>query len=194
MEGKLFIVSAPSGAGKTSLVDEILARLMPQYPIDRLVTYTSREIRGGEKHGKDFFFVSPKEFEMRVQQGFFIEWSNEYGHYYGSPKQVQKDLQDGMSRVLVIDRKGAKQVVEHIKKPVLIWIYTHGLDVLKNRLLKRGKNSSEQIEKRLKIAKFELEEEQKNKFYRHHILNDIFADAAASLESVFVSELLNRST
>ena len=104
MSGKLFIVSAPSGAGKTSLVDEILTRLRPKCPIDRCVTYTSREIRPGEQEGVDFCYVSPQEFEKRVQEGFFLEWSKEYEHYYGSPRQVENELRNGNSRILVIDR------------------------------------------------------------------------------------------
>lgn len=190
MKGKLFIVSAPSGAGKTTLVNEILVRLQPKFLIDRLVTYTSREIREGEKQGKDFFYISASEFEMCVQKGFFLEW-NKYGnHYYGSPKTVQNDLLEGKSRILVIDRNGAKQVINYIQDPVLIWIYTQSLQDLKQRLIKRGTNNPEQIKKRLEIAKSELEEEKKTKFYKHHICNDIFIETAKKLEFIFLRELL----
>lgn len=189
MSGKLFIVSAPSGAGKTSLVDEILTRLKRQYNIDRLVTYTSRDIRPGETEGKDFCFVSPKEFEKRVQEGFFLEWSKEYEHYYGSPRRVENDLKDGHSRILVIDRSGAKQVLEHISDAITVWIYTPSIEVLKERLLSRGVNSPEQIETRLEIAKQELEQEAQHKFYTHHILNDDFEKAASDLEKILENEL-----
>ncbi len=189
MSGKLFIVSAPSGAGKTILVDEVLGRLKPNYSIDRLVTYTSRDKRDGEEDGKDFNFVSSLEFEMKIKSDFFIEWSNEYGHYYGSPAHVTEGLDNGDSRILVIDRKGAKQVLEQLKESILVWIYTKNLDVLRQRLLTRGLNTKEQIENRLKLAKIEVEQEAKNPFYKHHILNDIFAKAAKNLELIFLNEL-----
>ncbi|MFC1841935.1 guanylate kinase [Candidatus Dependentiae bacterium] len=189
MSGKLFIVSAPSGAGKTSLVNEILTRLQPKYPIDRLVTYTSREIRPGEREGIDFCYVTPQEFEKRAQEGFFLECSKEYECYYGSPNCVKDDLKKGDSRVLVIDRNGAKQVVDAVSDAVTIWIYAPSIDVLKKRLVNRGLNSVEQIERRIELAKTELEEEEKSKFYKYHVLNDNFDQAADNLESIFINEL-----
>jgi len=191
MSGKLFIVSAPSGAGKTTLVDEVLGRLRPNYSIDRLVTYTSRAKRDGEEDGKDFHFISSLEFEMKIKNGFFIEWSNEYGHYYGSPSNVKGDLYKGDSKILVIDRKGAKQVIEQLSDSILIWIYTKNAAILRQRLVARGLNTEEQIEARLKLAKVELEQEAKNPFYRHHILNDIFDNAANNLELIFLNEFAN---
>lgn len=189
MCGKLFIISAPSGAGKTSLVDAVLCRLKPVCSIDRAITYTSRCKRKGEQEGVDFHFLSDDEFKCRIDQGFFVEWSCEYGHYYGSPACIVDDLQVGCSRILVIDRKGAMQVLEHIKDPVLIWIQVKNLDVLKSRLLSRGLNTKEQIEERLKLAKIEIEQEAKNPFYKYHILNDVFDQAAKNLELIFLKEL-----
>jgi len=189
MDGKLFVVSAPSGAGKTSLVDAVLGKLKPEHPIDRLVTYTSRKIRSGEKEGIDFFYVSPDEFEKRIQSGFFIEWSKEYHHYYGSPSHVLDDLKLGNSRVLVIDRRGAKQVAASVEDVVTIWISVPDIRVLKERLVKRGLNTPAQIEKRIEIAKFELEQEEKNDLYTHHIVNDVFDIAAKNLEQIFLKEL-----
>lgn len=189
MNGKLFIVSAPSGAGKTSLVDEILTRLPSKYTIDRLITYTSREIRPGEYQGVDFFYVSQKDFEKRVREGFFIEWSKEYEHYYGSPLSVKNELEIGKSKILVIDRNGAKQVLKQISDAVTIWITVSSIDVLRDRLLGRGLNSLDQIEKRIKLANIELKQEEKNGFYKYHILNDNFSEAADNLEKIFVNTL-----
>ncbi|KKP29921.1 MAG: Guanylate kinase [candidate division TM6 bacterium GW2011_GWF2_30_66] len=189
MNGKLFIVSAPSGAGKTSLVESVLDRLKPKCSIDRLVTYTTRDARPGEVNGIDFCFVTETEFEIRLQEGFFIEWSRDYGCYYGSPKTVEVDLLHGNSRILVIDRTGAKQLCEHVLDAVTIWIYTESICVLRDRLLNRGTNSLEQIESRLELARAELEQEFENKFYKYHILNDDFSKTVQNLEEIFVKEL-----
>jgi len=190
MSGKLFIVSAPSGAGKTSLVEEVLGRLKPKYLIDRLITYTSRDIRKGEKEGVDFCFVSSQEFEMRIKNDFFLEWSKEYHHYYGSPASVLQELKAGNSRVLVIDQNGAKQVLQRVPEASTIWIYTPTIEVLRERLEKRGLNTPEQIKKRLEIAKNELAQEEKTRSYKHHILNGVYKEAADNLENVLLGELL----
>jgi len=189
MSGKLFIISAPSGAGKTSLVENILPKLKQTYQIDRLVTCTSRQKRPGERDGIDFNFMSDIDFELKIKQGFFIEWSKAYDHYYGSPASVVDDLKVGNSRVLVIDRLGAKQVLERLSDCVAIWIYPPSVGALRERLLTRGANTLDQVERRLELAKFELEEESKRKLYKYHILNDIFSDASEKLESIFVNEL-----
>ena len=189
MSGKLFIISAPSGAGKTSLVDDVLPKLQDVCSIDRLITYTSREKRPGEQDGVDFNYISDKEFEDKIYQGFFIEWSRAYDHYYGSPADVVKDMANGKSKILVIDQVGARKLIERISNVVTIWIYTSTIDVLKERLVKRGCNSLAQIEKRVERARFELEQEAKNKFYKYHILNDVFDDATKNLEQILVNEL-----
>jgi len=189
MSGKLFIVSAPSGAGKTSLVENVLPKLKQTYQIDRLITCTSRKARPGERQGVDFTFMSEADFEMKIKQGFFIEWSKAYDHYYGSPVSVIDDLKNGASRVLVIDRLGAKQVLERVSGSVSIWIYPSSIGVLRERLLTRGANTLQQVERRLELAKFELEDEAKNNLYTHHVLNDIFDEASEVLETIFVNEL-----
>jgi len=189
MSGKLFIVSAPSGAGKTSLIEHILPKLQKRYPIDRLITCTSRDIRPGECNGVDFDFITESDFETKIKQGFFIEWSKAYDCYYGSPVGVIDDLSAGSSRVLVIDRVGAKQVLDRISSSVTIWIYPPSIGVLKERLLKRGVNTLQQVERRIELARFELEDEAKNKLYNYHVLNDVFDEASERLEAIFVNEL-----
>lgn len=197
MPGKLFIISAPSGAGKTTLVNEVLGRLGPKYPIDRVITYTSRAVRSGEEPGKDYHFLSPEAFKRKVDEGFFLEWSGEYDHYYGTPHHTLNDLEQGLSRVLVIDRAGAQALLEIAQDPsptlregvVPIWIYTSDLVELKRRLLARGKNTNEQIERRLELAQKEVEKEREKPLYKHRILNDNFIKAAQELEALFVCEL-----
>ena len=197
MSGKLFIVSAPSGAGKTTLVNEVLGRLGQKYPIDRVVTYTSRAIRSGEKPGKDYHFLSPEAFKHKINEGFFLEWSGQYDHYYGTPRYTLSELEQGLSRVLVIDRAGAKSVLAIALDPsptlregvVPIWIYTSDFAELERRLVARGDNTNEQIKRRLEIAQKEVEKEQEKPLYKHRILNDDFTKAAQELEALFVCEL-----
>jgi len=190
--GKLFIVSAPSGAGKTSLVDNVLRRVPCECMLDRMVTYTSRDMREGEKNGIDFFFISESIFEQKIQEGFFVEWSKAYGSYYGSPNQVVNELNSGRSLILVIDRTGMQQVLNLFINAVTIWIYTPDIQVLRKRLLERGKNTVEQIEKRLKIAAQELREENEKKIYKYKILNDHFDDAVKSFEAILLYELATK--
>lgn len=189
MQGKLFIVSAPSGAGKTSLVEAVLKNIGGLCDIERFVTYTSREIRPGEIAGRDFCYISDCDFETLINTGFFMEFSRDYGCYYGSPKYVKMDLERGKSRILVIDRTGALQIAKHIQTAVKIWINVDSVDVLRERLEKRGVNSDEQISKRLARAREEIEEEQKNNFYEYVVYNDVFEEAVKKFENILKKEL-----
>jgi len=197
MSGKLFIVSAPSGAGKTTLVNEVLGRLGLKYSIDRVITYTSRAVRLGEKPGKDYHFLSPEGFNRKINDGFFLEWSGEYDHYYGTPRHILNELKQGLSRVLVIDRAGAKSVLSIAQDPspalregvVPIWIYTSDFVELERRLVARGDNTNEQIKRRLEIAQKEVKKEQEKPLYKYRILNDNFTKASQELEALFVCEL-----
>ena len=189
MSGKLFIISAPSGAGKTTLVDDILLKLKQKYPIDRLITCTSRCRRPGERCGIDFDFMSDVEFQIKIKQGFFIEWSKAYDHYYGSPVSVIDDLRAGNSKILVIDRVGTQQVLKRISDSITIWISPPSIGELRRRLLTRSVNTLNQVERRLELARFELEQESKNKLYKYHVLNDVFDEASKKLETIFVNEL-----
>jgi len=197
MSGKLFIVSAPSGAGKTTLVNNVIERLSPHFSIERVVTYTSRAIRSGEQPGKDYHFVPSKEFQQKIKDGFFLEWSGQYDHYYGTPAQVLSDLKSGSSRILVIDRVGARRLMDIYRdtSPILsqgiisIWIHTSNIEELHSRLVGRGKNTLEQICRRLEIAKQEMEEEVKTPMYQHTIINDVFSEAAQELEMLLRCEL-----
>ncbi len=187
--GKLFIISAPSGAGKTTLVNELLQRVVPRYAIERVVTYTSKQARVGERDGYDFHFVSPQNFEQRIRDGFFLEYSTAYEAYYGTPRSILHDMQQGKSYLLVIDRIGAQQILEQVKEVVLIWLYAKNRDVFKKRLEKRAREDADQIKRRLDRALVEMAQEQENRLYHYHILNDDFETAAACLEGIVVDEL-----
>jgi len=197
MSGKLFIISSPSGAGKTTLVNAVLGRLQNQFSIDRVITYTSRDLRSGEIDGQHYHFVSSEDFEGRLKDGFFLEWSGRYGSYYGTPRHIVDELDQGQSRILIIDRLGAERVVSIAKdpSPVLtnrvksVWIYTSDVQELERRLIKRGEETKTQIRRRLELAKQELEKEKQIPLYDHKILNDDFAQAAQKLENLIMCDL-----
>jgi guanylate kinase len=191
MVGKLFIISAPSGAGKTTLVNAVLNRVSVHYSIERVITYTTKQPRSGEINGRDYNFLSPTAFEQKIKEGFFLEWSTAYGTYYGSPRSIVDQRAQGKSFILIIDRRGAEQVAKQIDQAVLIWIYTNNLDILRERLQKRGAENSAQIAARLIQAQKEIELEQQNRLYTYHVLNDDFNDAVGYLESLISEELIN---
>lgn len=197
MAGKLFIISASSGAGKTTLVQDVLPRLVQRYPVERVVTYTSRAMRTGEVAGQHYHFVTPQDFQAKLEAGFFLEWSGEYDHYYGTPRHIIDDIQRGESRILIINRSGASNVL-HVTNDlsvmggdwvVPIWIDVPGLDELRRRLLARGENTQEQVARRLEIARREIEQESEKSFYKHRILNDNFTKASQNLEILLIQEL-----
>ncbi len=189
MPGKLFVISASSGAGKTSLANVVIERVGAQCSIERVVTYTTKKASSQEEHGKDYFFVTPQEFQERIQQGFFIEWSTCYDNYYGSPKNILTGMAQGRSYVAILDRLGTQAVAERVSDAVLIWIHTSDINILRDRLEKRARDSAEQIERRLQIATQELEQETNNRLYKYHVLNDDFDAAANELEHIVQAEL-----
>jgi guanylate kinase len=187
--GKLFIISAPSGAGKTSLVHAIMDRVSPKYPLKRLITYTSRAPRTNDINGIDYHFVSPSEFEQKIAEGFFMEWSNVYGAYYGSPRSALDEIQEGISYIVILDRAGTRQVVEKTTLAVPIWVTPPTIEVLEQRLRNRNTETIGQIERRLWLAKQEIEEEERQLFYPHHLINDEFETAVTDLEALIVAEI-----
>lgn len=182
--GSLFIVSGPSGTGKSTLVDALINNMNSYYYIARAITYTTRTPRIGEVHGVDYYFVASEEFDHKIASGFFLEWSNAYGAYYGTGRDIMEQLANGHSLILILDRDGAQQVLTQIDAAVLIWIYPPGLESLRDRLEKRGTDLPASIARRLDFAKEELEKEQKKPLYHHHILNDFFDKSLDLLEKV----------
>lgn len=188
-QGKLFIVSAPSGAGKTTLVNALLDRIKDSHQLVRGITYTSRSIRVGEVQGVDYYFISHAEFVTMITKGDFLEWSQAYGHYYGTPKAVLNNLAGGDSCVLIVDREGAEQIVARHTGAVLIWIYVSSIEELRTRLIKRGVNSPEEMTRRLALALHEIEQENVKSLYDFHILNEDFSHALSKLEEIFIKSM-----
>lgn len=175
-KGIIFVLSAPSGAGKTTLVE----RLLQQFPqaIVRSVSCTTRPRRSCEKEGIDYFFLSKEDFEKKIVEGEFLEYTQVYNNYYGTLKKTVEDtIYQGKHLFLVIDTQGAMKL-----RPVLdasfIFIQPPSLDVLKERLEKRHTDDSFAIGVRLSCAEDELSQA---KYYDQIILNDNLEQAVAEL-------------
>lgn len=154
-KGILLIVSGLSGAGKGT----ICKRLMEKYPdYEFSISATTRAPREGEMHGREYFFLSKEEFETKIEDGLFLEYANYVGNYYGTPKDwVVEKLEGGKNVILEIELQGAFQVREKIPEAVLIFIMPPDMEELKRRLIHRGTETEEQIERRLSRAMEELE-------------------------------------
>lgn len=183
MKGKVFIISAPSGAGKTTLCSEIL-RMMPNIRFS--VSYTTRKPRPGEVDGKDYLFVSEDIFKKMIEQGEFIEWAEVHGNLYGTSRKVINDIiESGKDVMLDIDVQGAQQMRNNFKGGIYIFVLPPSLDALRKRLRDRGQNSPEEIERRVKRA---IEEIREYKRYDYVIVNDVFQDALDALRSIIIAE------
>lgn len=187
--GCLFVVSAPSGAGKTSLVEAVIPKVRQKYWIEQVRTYTSKQPRATDIHRQDFYFVTNAEFELLIKNNFFLEWSNAHGAYYGTPRSVLNDLDEGNSYLLVIDRVGAEQVVRQFSRVVLIWIEVSTIQILRERLLLRGTESMDQIERRLQRAQIEMDLERTMPLYTHHVVNEHFDNALTGLFEIIIKTL-----
>lgn len=189
MKGKLFLISAPSGAGKTTLVQALIDRYGFQYNLERVVTYTSKAARPAEVHGIHYNFVSVKDFEAKVQEGFFMEWSGAYQAYYGSPAHIVDMIKTGRSYLLIVDRIGAEKILERYQEVVSIWLYTKSIKDLKSRLLLRNTEPAVVIEQRLRRAQEEIDLELKHPIYTYHVLNQDFEEALDRLATIIKREL-----
>ena len=153
-KGHVFVISAPSGSGKTTVAARALKKLKNIYPS---VALTTRHPRKGEKDKRDYRYVSKKVFKKAAQRHELLEWAANYGHYYGTPKKfVLEKTKQGSDVLLRIDVKGAMQVKKKIPQSVLVFLKPPSLAELKRRLVSRNTDGKKEISKRLKIAKKEL--------------------------------------
>ena len=154
--GKLFVISASSGTGKTTLARELLKE---DKNLVQSISYTTRPPRANERNGEDYYFVSKKEFHDMKRRAAFLEWANVFGKFYGTPKkEVEEHLKRGRNVLLLIDVQGAKKVKEKKRDAVFIFLSPPSKEELKRRLKKRGTESAREIHKRLKVATRELKE------------------------------------
>jgi len=181
--GLLFIVSAPSGAGKTTLVE----RLVEQVPHLRLSrSYTSRAARQGEVDGVDYNFVTRERFEAMVAVGEFLEWADVFGNLYGtSAADTERILESGSDLVLVIDVQGARKVRRRGIETTAVFVMPPSFDVLEKRLRGRSKDSDEAVTRRLQIARQEVASFAEYDFV---VINDALTTAVDRLRSIVVAE------
>jgi len=178
-KGNSFIISAPSGAGKTTLCGAVLDRIPNLF---YSVSYTTRKPRKGEQNGIDYYFITEDDFKNRIKNGKWAEWAEVYGNYYGTSSEfIDKVLASGRDILLDIDFQGTLQILDRYHDSITIFIMPPSLDILKLRLESRGTDSKHTISRRIDAA----EKEMKNKdFYRHVIINDKLSVAVADLISV----------
>jgi guanylate kinase len=183
--GNLFVVAAPSGAGKSSLVKALMELDSGVQPS---VSHTTRAPRGQEKHGREYFFVSEQEFDAMVQGGAFLEWAHVHGHRYGtSRKAIEDRIAMGADVILEIDFQGAIQIKKIFANAVLIFILPPSWEELRSRLERRGEDSADVIELRLKNAALELGQAREFDFV---IINELFERALFDLKAIIHAQRL----
>ena len=183
--GNLFVVAAPSGAGKSSLVKALMeldSRVQPT------VSHTTRAPRGQEKHGREYFFASAQEFDAMVLADAFVEWAHVHGQRYGTSKKMIEDrMAQGADVVLEIDYQGALQIKKMYANAVLIFILPPSWEELRSRLERRGEDAPEIIELRLQNAAVEMAQAQEFDFV---IINEVFDRALFDLKAVVHAQRL----
>jgi guanylate kinase len=182
-KGLVFVISAPSGTGKTTLVH----RVMEQLPdLHFSVSYTTRSPRANERDGEDYHFISSSTFQKMVERGEFLEWAEVLGNRYGTALVSVKDLTSkGMDLILDIDSQGAKKVKEKVDQATLIYILPPSLGALRERLVKRGLDSPEMIQLRLASAHQDIEEAH---WYQYLIVNERIEEAIEKLKAIIIAE------
>jgi guanylate kinase len=184
--GSLFIVSAPSGAGKTTLCRQ-LVKTLPNLGFS--VSFTTRRPRPGEVNNRDYTFISREEFRSKADQGEFIEWAEVHGELYGtSKKRVEELLAEGNDVILDIDTQGAMQIKRKHEDDIYIFVLPPSLRILRKRLETRMTDSEQEIDRRFKRATDEI------KTYREYdyvIMNDNLDDAVREFEAIIISQRLS---
>ncbi len=178
--GHLFIISAPSGAGKTTLAKAVLQQFA-----DMLysISYTTRKPRAEERDGVDYHFVSKEDFKKGIKKGRWGEWAEVYGNYYGTSAEfIEKSLSSGCDILLDIDVQGTIQILKHYPDSVTIFILPPSMNALRKRLEMRGSDSKAVIERRFVNARKEMAQK---KLYRHIIVNDKLSAAIEEIGAIF---------
>ncbi|MFQ5840960.1 MAG: guanylate kinase [Thermodesulfobacteriota bacterium] len=186
-EGLLYIISAPSGTGKTTL----LTRVMSYFPDIRFsISYTTRPPRSGERDGEDYHFISPQQFQQMVERGAFAEWAEVLGNRYGTAlDSIQESRSQGVDLILDIDSQGARQIEERFDGGVFIFILPPSVEALKQRLDARKVDGQEVIQFRMAQANDEMKQA---RWYDYIIVNDRIDEAAEQLKSIIIAERCRR--
>lgn len=181
--GFLVVLSGPSGAGKNTLLSAVLPRIPD---LRYSVSATTRPPRPGEKDGVNYYFLQDSEFQAMIDRGEFLEWAEFAGYRYGTPRRfVEESLEQGLTVITDIDIQGAKQIKQRMPDGVFVFLLPPSIEELEKRLYGRGTDSSEAIDRRLKIA---LEEVAAIVDYDYWILNRDLEDACEQLVAIIQAE------
>jgi len=183
--GILFIISAPSGTGKTTLCKQLTGSVPGLW---HSISYTTRKPRPGEEHGREYFFIEEKVFQGMIERNEFMEYAHVYGNWYGTPRKALMDkMEQGIDVLLEIDVQGALQVKKKFEDAVYIFILPPSMDTLRSRLQSRASDSPEEILRRLQKVK---EEVWSFREYYYIVRNDELAQSLKELQSIFLAERL----
>lgn len=185
--GTLYIVAAPSGAGKSSIVNAVLAR---DADIALSISFTSRGARPGERHAQHYHFISADEFKAMIRAGDFFEYAEVHGDWKGTARQsVEPQLAAGKDVLLEIDWQGARQVRQKVPDAVSVFILPPSRDALEQRMRARGQDSEEVIQRRLAAAREEMSHYAE---FDYVIVNDVFETAVEQMHAIFTASRLRR--
>ncbi len=177
-KGALFIISGPSGTGKGTVCKELINR----GDVFLSVSATTRDKRVGETDGETYHFTDKESFKRMIADGEMLEWANYNGNYYGTPKAaVEKTLSEGRNVILEIEPQGALAVKEKMPEAVLIFVIPPSIDVLKGRLVDRGRENDEEIAQRLAASVWEMEQAEK---YNYIVENDVLSDCVDRISAI----------
>ncbi len=184
--GDLFILSAPSGAGKTTLIQSILKRLEASGGLAFSVSHTTRRPRAGEVDGQDYHFVEHDHFQRMIVEDRFLEWAEVHGHYYGTASdEVFPRLERGIDVLMDIDVQGAERVLARYPEAHSIFIMPPGFQALRARLQKRGLDDPQEIARRLAVSLWEIK---RYGLYRYVIINENAGRASEALAAIILDK------
>ncbi|MFH0935871.1 MAG: guanylate kinase [Candidatus Omnitrophota bacterium] len=186
--GKIFVVSGPSGSGKTTLVARLARDKGFRNRLIKSVSFTTRRSRPGEKRGRDYLFISEKEFKLRRKEQKILEWTRYLGYYYATPKEpVECWLRQGQSVILCLDLKGARRIRRvYPKEAVTIFIIPPSLAELRARIEKRCRTATRELKQRLRLAQDELAGSRE---YDYTVANSNFSQALKELKGIILGEI-----
>ncbi|MBQ8681493.1 MAG: guanylate kinase [Bacilli bacterium] len=183
LRGNLIVISAPSGAGKGSVINKLLSIYDNAWVS---ISMTSRAIRGNDIPNETYYFVSKEEFEQRIKEGIFLEYAEYNNNYYGTPRdKINEKLNEGKDVILEIEIQGALKVKELVPDAIFIFILPPSMKELKRRLVNRGTDSMDKILNRFKTAYKEINEVTK---YNYVVINDEIDKAAEKVKAILLSE------
>ncbi|MCX8093778.1 MAG: guanylate kinase [Candidatus Goldbacteria bacterium] len=188
-KGLIFIISAPSGAGKTTVIKNFMKRHKKDFVLS--ISVTTRKPRKNEKHGRDYYFISREKFKKYIKTGKFLEYAKVLDNYYGTLKStVLNSINKGLNVIMDIDVQGATQIRKKIPDCITIFLRPPSLKELKKRLFKRKTETEEEAKKRINLAKKELKEQKK---YDYILTNKKVRDVVDTLEAIYKYEKIKNN-